>query len=166
MVHIPQKVRHRRRIPGGYPTRAADNTCIIIRRLSAKKPVWHSQEKILLHGTVKSDILDVSASLQTYLMRNLNLEASVKKPLLLHRKIQGYRTLDPTTKHQKYIPANLVLHIYRQTNTHLNTSIGQLIAGEFFFGMQSCEYSTTPKGDYKRTHILHKGDIRFYRKHR
>ena len=28
--------------------------------------------------------------------------------------------------------------------------------------MRSCEYSTTNKGEDKRIHILHKGDIRFY----
>ena len=32
--------------------------------------------------------------------------------------------------------------------------------------MQSCEYSTTPKWENKKTHILWKGDIRFYRKRR
>ena len=32
--------------------------------------------------------------------------------------------------------------------------------------MQSCEYSTNPKGEDKRTRILQKGDIRFYRKRR
>ena len=55
-----------------------------------------------------------------------------------------------------------MLHIYNKTNTHLNTDIGKLIAGAFFFGMQLCEYSTTPKGDKKITHILQKGDIQFY----
>ena len=67
-------------------------------------------------------------------------------------------------KQQKSLPAKLVLHIYKRTNTHLNTAIGQLIAGAFFFGMKSCKYSTTPKGGDKRTRILQKGDIRFYRK--
>ena len=50
--------------------------------------------------------------------------------------------MDPTTKHQKSIPEKLVLHIYKRKNTHLITDIGQPIAGEFFFGMRSCEYST------------------------
>ena len=65
-------------------------------------------------------------------------------------------------KHQKAITAKLVLHIYKRTNTHLNTAIGQLITGAFFFGMRSCKYSTTPKGEDKRTRILQKGDIHFY----
>ena len=78
----------------------------------------------------------------------------------------GYKTLDPPTKYQKSIPAKLILHIYKRTNTHLKTAIGQLIAGAFFFGMRSCDYSTTPKGEDKRTRILQKGDIHFYRKRR
>ena len=60
----------------------------------------------------------------------------------------------------------MVLHIYRQTNTHLNTAIGQLISGAFFFGIRPCKYSTNPKGEDKRTCILQKGGIRFYRKFR
>ena len=67
-------------------------------------------------------------------------------------------------KHQKSTLAKLVLCIYKQTNTHLNTAIVQLVVGAFFFGMRSCEYSTIPKREDKRTRILQKGDIRFYRK--
>ena len=72
--------------------------------------------------------------------------------------------MDATTKHKKAIPSKLVLHIYERTNTNLNTSMGQLIEGAFFFGMRSCEYSETPKGEDKCTRILNKGNIRFYRK--
>ena len=74
--------------------------------------------------------------------------------------------MDPPTNHHKAIPAKLFLHIYKQTDKHLNTAIGQLIANKFFFGMRSCEYSTTPKGEDKLTRILQKGDICFYRKRR
>ena len=48
----------------------------------------------------------------------------------------------------------------------MNTSIGQLISGAFFFGMRSCKYSTTPKGEEKCKRILQKGDTRFYIKRR
>ena len=69
-----------------------------------------------------------------------------------------------TTKHQKTTPSNLVLHIYKWTNTHMNTAIGQLISGAFFLGMRSCEYLTTPKREDKRARIIQKGCIHFYRK--
>ena len=74
--------------------------------------------------------------------------------------------LDPPTKHQKAILEKLFLHIYKHTDTHLNTDIGQLIAGAFFFGLRSCDYSTTPKGEDKRTCIIQKGDISLYRERR
>ena len=46
----------------------------------------------------------------------------------------------------------------------MSTSIGKLLVGAFFFGTQSYEYSTAPKGENKQTRILRKGDIRLYRK--
>ena len=72
--------------------------------------------------------------------------------------------MEHPTKLQKPIPDNIVLHIDRKDHSHLSTSTGKLITGDFFFDMNSCEYSTTPKGENKRTHILRKGDIKFYRK--
>ena len=119
---------------------------------------------VLLHGTVKSAISDVSASFLTHLRSDPTLESSGQTYLIILRQLRGYKTLDPPTRHQKSIPAKLVLHIYKRTDTHLNTAIGQLIAGEFFFGMRSCEYSTTPKGEDKFTRIFQKGDICCYRK--
>ena len=121
-------------------------------------------KKILLHRTFKSAISDVSVSFRTDLWSDPTLESSGQTSLLLQRQLRGYKTLDPTTKHQKPLPAKLVFHIYKRTNTHLNTAIGQLITVAFFFGMRSCEYSKTHKGENKRTRILQKGDIGFYRK--
>ena len=43
-MRIPQTFRNHRRIPGGDPTRADENPCVVIRRLSATKPVWNNQE--------------------------------------------------------------------------------------------------------------------------
>ena len=60
----------------------------------------------------------------------------------------------------------MVLHTYKKQYSHLRTDIRQLIVGDFFFGMRSCKYSTTPKVEHKRTRILRKGDIIFYRKRR
>ena len=115
-----------------------------------------TRKKILLRGTVKSAISDVSASFWTHLRSNPTLESLGQTSLLLQRQLWGYKTLDPTTKHQKAIPAKLVLHIYKRTNTHLNTSIDQLITGAFSFGIRSYKYSTTTKGEDKRIRILQK----------
>ena len=125
-----------------------------------------NRKQILLHRTVKSNILDVSESFWMHLWSDPNLEYSGQTSLLLQRQIRGYKTLDQTTKHPKAIPQNLVLHIYKRTNTHMNTSIDQMIAGAFFFSMRYCTYSTNTKGENKHTRILQKGGIRFYSKRR
>ena len=103
-----------------------------------------TRKKILLHRNVKSAISDVSAPFRTHLRSDLTLDYSDQKSLILQQKIRGYKTLNPKTKHQKAIPEKLVLHIYKRTDTYLNTAIDQLAAGEFFFGMRSCEYFNTP----------------------
>ena len=117
-----------------------------------------TRKKMLLHVTVKSAISDVSMSFRTHLWNELTLDSSGQTSLLLQRKLRGYKTLDPTTKYQKYIPAKIFLHLYNQPNTHLNKAINQLIAGAFFFGMRSCNNSTTPKGEDKmHTHPSERG---------
>ena len=125
-----------------------------------------TRKQILLHRTVKFAISDVSMSFRTHIKSDPTLDSSGQTPLLLQRQLRGYKTLEPTTKHQNDILEKLVLHIYMQTNTHLNTAIGQLIAGKYFFGMRSCNYSTTTNGEDKLTCIIQKGDIHFYRKRR
>ena len=125
-----------------------------------------TRKQILLHGNVKSAISDVSAYFRTHLRSDPTLESSGQNNLILQRQLRGYKMLDPTTKHYKAIPEKPVLHIYKRTDTHLNTAIGQLISGAFFLGMRSYEYSTTPEGEDKRTRILQKWDISFYIKRR
>ena len=54
---------------------------------------------VLLHGPVKSDISDVSASFRTHLRSDPTLKSSGQKYLILQQQLRGYKTLDPTTKH-------------------------------------------------------------------
>ena len=118
----------------------------------------------LLHRTVKAAILDVYASFRTHLWCYPTLDASGKISVVLKQQLRGYKSVDPPTKHQKAIPGKLVFHIYKKQHSHLSTTIGQLIAGDFFLGMRSCKYYKNPKGENNQTRILWKGDIRFYRK--
>ena len=94
-----------------------------------------TRKQILLHRTVKSAIIDVLAYVWEHLSSDPDLESSGQTALLLQQQLRGYKTLEPTTKHQKATPSKLVPHIYKRTNTHLNTAIGRLIANEFFFCM-------------------------------
>ena len=89
-----------------------------------------------------------------------------EKFIILQWQIWGYKSVDPPTKHQKAIPAKLAFHIYRKQHYHLSTAIGNLVVGFFFFGVRSCEYSATPKGQNKQTFVLQKGGIRLYREQR
>ena len=57
-----------------------------------------------------------------------NLDASGQKSICLKRQLRGYKYVEPPTKHQKAIPAKLVLHIYKKKYSHLSTAITQLIA--------------------------------------
>ena len=110
----------------------------------------------ILHGTVKYTVLDISASLWTVLWGNPTLDVSIQKTLILQRQIRGYKLVEPPTKNQKAIPAKLVFHIDRKHHFHLSTAIGQLVAGDFYFVVRSCEYYMTSKGEMKQTQILFK----------
>ena len=69
-------------------------------------------------------------------------------------------------KHQKSIPAKIVLHIYNQTNTHLNTAISQLIAGVFFSACGRAINQQLLKGRTNAHAYFRKGGIFVYRKRR
>ena len=124
---------------GGFPQ---EHKTIIVSSFAAsvqRNQFFATKKKMLPHGTVKSAILDVSASFWTHLPIDPTLDSSGQTFLISQRQLRGYMSLDPPTKHQKAIPTKLVLHTYKQKNTHLNTSISKLIAGTFFFIVLSCE---------------------------
>ena len=144
-----------------YTTSAEDNTGVIIRRLSATKPVLKNKETYTPQRNFQVRHIGCIYVLPDAPSKRPGPRVLRSKSLILQPQLKGYKTLDPPIKHQKAIPAKLVLHIYKRTGTHLNTAIGQVTTGAFLFGIRSCEYSTTPKGEDKNTHILQKGDICF-----
>ena len=58
----------------------------------------------------------------------------------------------------KASPTHLQAEKHTPEHSHWSTDRRRI-----FFSMRSCEYYTTPKGEDKRTRILQKRDIRFYR---
>ena len=118
----------------------------------------------ILHRTVKSSVLDLSTYFWTTLWFNPTLYVSDQKPLILQKPIWGYKLAEPPNKHQKSILAELVFHIYRKHHSHLSVAIVQIIVGDFFFVVSSCDYSMACKGEMKQTRILCKGCMKFYRK--
>ena len=135
MGHIPPTLRDHRQIPGRDPTSAEDNTGVIISRLSATKPVCHNQETNTPPRNCQVIHIGCICVLPDAPLERPDPRVLRSKILNPTATTQGIKTLDPPTKHQKVIPAKLVLHIYKRTDTHLNTAIGQLIAGAFFFSI-------------------------------
>ena len=130
-MHIPQSLRNRRQIPGGDSTRAEDNPCVIILRLSATKPVWHNQE--INNPPRKCQVRHIGCIC-------ILLDAPSERPdprvlrsniLNLTATTKGLKNVIPNNKNHKSTLEKLVLHIYKPTNTHLNTAISQLITGAF-----------------------------------
>ena len=103
-------------------------------------------------------------SFRTHLRGNVTLDASGKRSISLQQQLRGYKYVYPPIKNHMAIPAKLVFHIYKREYSHLSTTIRNLTAGPFFFGIRSCKYYTTPKGCHKQTRVLRKGFIKFYRK--
>ena len=60
---------------------------------------------------IKPSILDVPASFRTSFWRNLDLDTSVQKSLILQQKIRGYKKIHPTTKQHKALQDKMVYHI-------------------------------------------------------
>ena len=117
----------------------------------------------LLYRTIRYAISDVYVSFHMHLQRDLILEYSGQIYLILQRQLRSYNYLDPPTKKSKAIPAKLVPHIYKKKYPS-EPSPRPTDFRCILFGMRSCEYYTTTKGENKCTRILQKGDIQFYRK--
>lgn len=129
----------------GDPTITQNNNCVIIHHISPKEPVRNNKETNTSFKNCQIRYIGCICVLPKKYWIDLTIESSVQTSLIFQRESRDYNSLDPPKKYLKYIQAMLLLHIYKYTNTHMNTSISQLIACVFFFGMQFCEYFTTTK---------------------
>ena len=128
MVHIPHthtfiKNKFMNLIPQG-------NKTILVSSLAAsvqRNQCGATNKSKHLHRNVKAAVSDVSSSFQAHLRVNPTLDASGQRSLILQRKLWGYKSVIPPTKHHKATPAKLVFHIYRKKQSHLSTSIRQII---------------------------------------
>ena len=81
--------------------------------------------------------------------------------LFLSRQIAGYIDTDPLARQQKALPLSVFKNLYSNNFTPMDTALGQLACGAFFFGMRSCEYLTV-QGSRKTTR-LKIDNIRFFK---
>ena len=85
-----------------------------------------------------------------------------KISVYLSRQMSGYVDADPSRKQEKALPLSVFRNLLKNNFTPLDTAMGQLATGAFFFGMRSCE-SLTVTG-YRKTTQLTVDNIRFFKK--
>jgi hypothetical protein len=110
-------------------------------------------------GTVRAAIDGVA---QTYQANKLNSPAHDSQARLepvLAAQLRGYSLADPETSQQQALPAAVVEVIANARATESHRAIGQLMVGDFFFAMRSCEYSEASGS--RRTKTVRIGDIVF-----
>jgi len=85
---------------------------------------------------------------------------SGNRALSIQRQIRGYNAQDGAVKHQKCLPLQVYQSIFRNTFTHKERVLGELICGALFFGMRSCEYSLVK--NERKTKLLILRNIQFF----
>ena len=147
-MQAPRKITERN------PTRRQNNPGFIILCIGVKKSVWQNKE--IQTPPRNSQIRCIRC---IYILPYGSSETPY--PICIGTEIPyptetttGLKISGPPNKHQKSIPSNLVLHIYRKHHYHLSMAIGNLVAGDFILGMMSWDYSATPKVHNKLTRIL------------
>ena len=85
-----------------------------------------------------------------------------KISVYLSRQMSGYVDADPSRKQEKALPLSVFRNLLKNNFTPLDTAMGQLATGAFFFGMRSCEYLTVT--GYRKTTQLTVDNIRFFKK--
>ena len=163
MVQTPQKIRNCRRITGGDPTRAERNICVIIFCLSATKPVWHNQEINTFPRNCQVRHIECIWVLSDAPKEQPDprvLRSSILTLTVITKGLKKARPNNQTSETYtcKYSPPHQQVNKYTSEHIHWPTGHRRI-----FFRKGSCKYSTTPKGENKRTRILQKGDTHFYK---
>ena len=149
-MQITQIFRNHRQITGGCPTRAEGNPCVVICLLFATKPVQHNQESNTPSRNCQVRHIGCICVLP-------DATSGLPDPRFLRSNIL---TLIDTTKGLKNAGSNketserytrkLFIHIYKQTNTHLNTAISQLIAGALSGIQKLLKGGTNAKASFRK----------------
>ena len=116
----------------------------------------------LAGDTVKATLANVCSTIRSNFWDNPALDDKGAFSLTLKKQIHNYKQIDPPTKHQKALPTIVFKKIWRNRSSKKNVALAELITGALFFGMRSCEYTTT-KGK-RKTKKLHIRDITFFNK--
>ena len=114
----------------------------------------------LAGDTVKATLTNVCLTIWSSFWVNPAVDDKGAFSLTLKKQLHNYRQSDPPTKHQKALPTIVFKKIWQNKLSQKNIALSELITGALFFGMRSCEYSTT--SGKRKTKKLEVKDIYFY----
>ena len=79
----------------------------------------------------------------------------------IERQTRGYKREDPTTVHEKALPAIIFRHLLEHALTPRQKARANLVCGALFFACRSCEYSHVGNIDDRKTGPIRVKDIVF-----
>ena len=101
-----------------------------------------TSKTVLRRNTVKSTVTHVCQTFRTHLRPDPALDADNKPSLFLTRQIAGFIDADPSKRQKNALTLCVFSTMYKNNFTPMDGTMGQLVYGDFFFGMRSCEYLT------------------------
>jgi hypothetical protein len=130
--YLTRFTRHERHLLlGAYAQKVRDQT-------------WGNSSKgydQLVEGTCRAAIDGVCSTFRAVGYGNPSLDEDGKIAFLLQRQFRAYRNEDPSEKHQKAIPFDLISAMCRRAESNpLFIRFHLLTMVAFFFAMRSCEY--------------------------
>ena len=84
-----------------------------------------------------------------------------KTHISIERQTRGYKREDPTTVHEKALPAIIFRHLLEHALTPRQKARANLVCGALFFACRSCEYSHVGNIDDRKTGPIRVKDIVF-----
>ena len=124
----------------------------------------NNRNETLVEGTVRGTISHVVQAFRSAGRQNPTKDEDHELSILLLRQFQAFKNNDPQQQQQKAIPFIVIAldKLAKRQVTALDTALAQLTIGAAFFACRSCEYSTVPKTEERRTKLLCLGNIRFF----
>ena len=120
-----------------------------------------TRKTVLTGGTVKATVSHVRSTFRSNLRHDPGLDADGRTSLFLNRQLTGYVQADPSKRQQKALPISVFHTLLQNRFTPLDTALGELACGAFFFGMRSCEYLQV--SGTRKTKRLTLKNIRFFK---
>lgn len=117
--------------------------------------------EILAETTIRGTISYVASTFRDNDRPNPTRDEDGELGRLLSRLFRAFRKKDPAEKHQKALPAVVLVEINKLQISEKQRAISQLTRGAFYFACRSCEYVKVKQAEERRTDILRLRNIAF-----